>query len=138
MVKLQGVLKNPNGMLPVLSWPDQAGTLANLGDTFKFTPTAGTGTFDRGTTGGGTFSLLQWHIHTPSEHRINGMDYPAEIHCMVSLHRGTVLTIAVVHIKDGSKLAVVGGLVDYGTESSPFITALLNVCTAPTLLKDKC
>ena len=82
MVKLQGVLKNPNGMYPALSWPDQPGTLANLGDTFKFTPAAGAaGTFDRGTTGGGVFDLLQWHIHTPSEHRINGLDYPAEIHC---------------------------------------------------------
>jgi carbonic anhydrase len=44
----------------------------------KFYPDSETGTFKRGNM---TFKLAQWHIHVPSEHRVNGQDYAAEVHC---------------------------------------------------------
>ncbi len=79
-VKINGVLRNPNGLFPNIAWPNGAGKLKTYGDTFKFTPTdAAAGTFTRSS--GNVLTLLQWHIHAPSEHRVNGITYPAEVHC---------------------------------------------------------
>ena len=79
---INGVLDNAAKTYPAITWPNGAGKLKNYGDTLKFTPASLTAaTFDRGTNGGGVFNLIQWHIHAPSEHRVDGLDYPAEIHC---------------------------------------------------------
>jgi carbonic anhydrase len=76
---LKGVLENPKGLYPAITYPPSPGTLKNLGDTLKFAPAAATGTFWRGQND--VFQLAQFHLHAPSEHRVNGMDYPMEIHC---------------------------------------------------------
>jgi len=37
---------------------------------------------------GKTYDFLQCHFHTPSEHQINGVTYPMELHCVNKLRVG--------------------------------------------------
>lgn len=61
--------------------------------------------------GGHRYELLQFHFHTPSEHQIDGFNYPMEVH--------------LVH-KDGEgHLAVIGVIFKEG-EENPQIQTLLN------------
>lgn len=53
-------------------------------------------------TGGHTFELVQYHLHSPSEHTVEGKRYPLEIH--------------LVHKNAAGLLAVVGVLVEEGLE----------------------
>jgi carbonic anhydrase len=53
---------------------------------------------------GGTYQLVQFHFHTPSEHAINGAAADAELH--------------LVHRSDDGKLAVVGVLIYEGAENA--------------------
>ncbi|KAK9734278.1 hypothetical protein RND81_04G128300 [Saponaria officinalis] len=59
---------------------------------------------------GKTYKLAQFHIHTPSEHLLNGVQYAAELHQVHSA-------------EDGSR-AVVGVLFKYGP-ASPFISKMM-------------
>lgn len=52
--------------------------------------------------GGVRYELLQFHFHTPAEHRLDGRELPAELHLV---HRGP-----------GGELAVVGVMIERGTE----------------------
>ncbi|GAB4833380.1 hypothetical protein Ancab_031623 [Ancistrocladus abbreviatus] len=58
---------------------------------------------------GKTYNLVNIHWHTPSEHRVNGIQYPAEIH---QVHEAA----------DGS-LAAIGILCSYG-KPNPLVTRL--------------
>jgi len=55
------------------------------------------------TVGSVTYDLLQFHVHTPSEHTVDGSDYPAELHF--------------VH-QAGDSLAVVGVFVEEGRRTT--------------------
>jgi len=50
------------------------------------------------------YTLLQYHIHSPSEHTVNGVSYPMEIHF--------------VHGTPDGKLAVIGVVVQPGTHNN--------------------
>lgn len=52
------------------------------------------------------FSFLGNHIHSPSEHQINGISYPMEFH--------------LVHISKNNRLGVIGVLVKTGMENKEF------------------
>ncbi|MBN1963654.1 MAG: carbonic anhydrase family protein [Anaerolineae bacterium] len=68
---------------------------------------------------GVTYTLLQYHFHAPSEHAINGVFYPMEMH--------------LVHQAEDGTLAVVGVMIDLGDASeayAPFFDALADVSTA--------
>lgn len=79
---LQGVMKN-DGSYPGISFPTSAGKLALTDYAYEFKPNDPTGTFVRPD---GTYSMIQWHLHSPSEHRVNGIEYPAEVHCQSSFY----------------------------------------------------
>ena len=78
---IDGVLPNADGKHPEINYPSTPGVLLNTGDSIKFTPAKGgeSGHFARPD---GIYSLLEYHIHYPSEHRVDGIDYAAEVHCM--------------------------------------------------------
>lgn len=84
--------------------------IVNNGHTLQFTYDAGSTI----TVDGETYTLLQFHSHTPSEHTVNGQSYPLEIHF--------------VHKNDATgKLAVIGLLFEEGAENAhlqPFIANL--------------
>ena len=55
---------------------------------------------------GGTYELKQFHFHAPSEHTVEGQDYPIEMH--------------LVHQDANGKLAVVGVFIAEGAENTAF------------------
>lgn len=55
---------------------------------------------------GHAYSLVQFHVHTPSEHTIAGEQYPLEVH--------------LVHKDAAGKLAVIGVLFDSGDDSKAY------------------
>lgn len=57
---------------------------------------------------GDSYSLLQFHFHTPSEHHLDDKEYPMEIHF--------------VHQNAAGAYAVLGVFVEYGTHANPFLT----------------
>ena len=59
---------------------------------------------------GERFDLLQFHFHTPSEHTIDGRNYPMEVHF--------------VHKNADGRLAVIGVLMMPGGENSLFSTIM--------------
>jgi carbonic anhydrase len=73
-------------------------TLTNNGHSIQVTPAPGsTISIDNN-----DYALLQFHFHTPSEHQIAGKVAPMELHF--------------VHRNAAGKLAVVGVMIDEGTE----------------------
>jgi carbonic anhydrase len=80
----------------------------NLGHTVKVTYDAGS-TLDYD---GKSYALQQFHFHTPSEHLLNGVTYPMELH--------------LVHAEQGhpEHLLVVGVLIEEGAVS-PWLDTLL-------------
>jgi carbonic anhydrase len=62
---------------------------------------------------GKRFHLKQFHLHSPSEHAVNGVYSDIEVHC--------------VHESDDAKLAVVGFLMDAGPGSKNFDIFLANI-----------
>ncbi len=71
-------------------------TVVNLGHTLQANVAPG----NRLTFGGTAFELLQFHVHTPSEHSFGGRHFPMEVH--------------LVHRSAAGALAVVGVTVDAG------------------------
>ncbi|KAH9319801.1 hypothetical protein KI387_021570, partial [Taxus chinensis] len=59
---------------------------------------------------GAMYGLKQCHWHHPSEHTINGQQYPLELH--------------MVHQTDDEKIAVIGILYTLGTPADHFLTTL--------------
>lgn len=64
---------------PVLNIPEQEVEFENLGTTIEV--------IVNGTTkvAGSDFQLVQFHMHTPSEHHVNGEYHPLEVHMV---HQG--------------------------------------------------
>jgi carbonic anhydrase len=63
------------------------------------------------------FSLKQFHFHTPSEHTINGMHYPMEMH--------------LVHVSDSGELAVFGVFFERGKHNKNFDDIVTHLPDAP-------
>ena len=59
-----------------------------------------------------TYTMAQFHFHSPSEHTVSGSPYPAEIHF--------------VHLSADKQIAVVGLMVEEGDESPFFADFLTN------------
>lgn len=72
--------------------------IQNTGHTIQVDHTAGSTLI----TGDQTFELVQYHIHSPSEHTVEGERFPLEIH--------------LVHKNAAGLLAVVGVLIEEGDE----------------------
>ncbi|KAL8676256.1 MAG: hypothetical protein Q9186_007209 [Xanthomendoza sp. 1 TL-2023] len=95
----------PGGSGPKLNYPPiKSATFENLGSTVEVLSTTGTLEWDNK-----TYSLKQFHFHTPSEHRINEESFPLEMH--------------LVHTSPTNKLAVIGILFELSNHRS---TALLD------------
>lgn len=85
------------------NYGETAVTIENNGHTIQVT-------YDKGSNiniNGETYDLVQFHFHAPSEHTIDGIPYPAEMH--------------LVHQNPNSKqYAVVGILITEGAENPAF------------------
>ncbi|KAF2643025.1 carbonic anhydrase [Massarina eburnea CBS 473.64] len=90
---------------PILNIPQQAVEFENLGSTVEIVVN-GTTTFDNK-----QFQLAQFHIHTPSEHRINREYSPLEVHMV---HKG---------VTDPTQIVVLALLFELSTTPSDPIIA---------------
>lgn len=89
-----------------LHWKPSAWNVLNNGHTIQVEgKDGGYATID-----GERFDLLQFHFHTPSEHTIDGRNYPMEVHF--------------VHKNAEGRLAVIGVLMMPGGENSLFSTIM--------------
>jgi len=73
----------------------------NNGHTVKAEVPSGAGQFE---IGDDSYDLIQFHFHTPSEHLVDGNDYPLEMH--------------LVHSNSNGDLAVVGIFLEIGCSNS--------------------
>ncbi|KAL8764992.1 MAG: hypothetical protein Q9209_007776 [Squamulea sp. 1 TL-2023] len=90
---------------PQLNYPPvKSATFVNLGSTVEVLSTTGSLEWD-----GKTYTLKQFHFHTPSEHRISEESFPLEMH--------------LVHTSADNAIAVVGVLFEVAAHGS---TALLD------------
>ena len=115
-VKLEGVLNNSLSNYPAVTWPPEIGVWQNLGHTLQYSPGIRSGTFERND--GKTWKLAQFHLHSPSEHHVDGVEYPLEVH-FVHLY-SNIATGA-------TEIAVIGAFVELDTTSSPFIKQLADL-----------
>lgn len=63
------------------------------------------------------YPLIQFHLHEPSEHIVNGEAFPAELHF--------------VHVKENGKIAVLGILMQIGEENATLQSILNNMPSTP-------
>ncbi|KAH4290593.1 carbonic anhydrase [Parastagonospora nodorum] len=92
---------------PVLNIPEQEVEFENLGTTIEVIVNGTT------TVAGADFQLVQFHMHTPSEHHINGEYHPLEVHMV---HQG---------VADNTQLAVIALMFQVAEgESSSIIKSL--------------
>ncbi|KAF3004218.1 hypothetical protein E8E13_007067 [Curvularia kusanoi] len=92
---------------PVMHIPEQEMEFENLGTTIEVIVN-GTTSF-----AGTDFRLVQFHMHTPSEHHINDEYYPLEVHMV---HQGVL---------DNTKLAVIALVFQVSaSDSDPLIAGL--------------
>jgi len=64
------------------NYPPKANfTMVNNGHTISSLPSVDEdATTFRSTLGGEEYELMEFHFHAPSEHRVNGLGYPLEVH----------------------------------------------------------
>ncbi|KAF2032191.1 carbonic anhydrase [Setomelanomma holmii] len=92
---------------PVLNIPEQEVEFENLGTTIEVIVNGTT------TMLGSEFQLVQFHMHTPSEHHVNGEYHPLEVHMV---HQG---------VADNTQLAVVALMFQVSSaESASIIKSL--------------
>ncbi len=68
------------------------------------------------------YDVLQFHYHVPSEHKLDGESFPAELH--------------IVHRNPEGNLAVVGVLLQEGTENAAYQPFINNLPVEETNVKD--
>lgn len=95
---------------PIIDIPQQAVVFENLNTTIEVVVN-GTTTFD-----GNQFGLAQFHIHTPSEHRINREYFPLEVHMV---HKGIGMCI----LANYGRLTIRAALTSRPTPYNPCLTS---------------
>lgn len=83
----------------------------NNGHTIQINYAAG----DTMTLGDTAYQLVQYHFHGPSEHTVDGRSFPMEMH--------------MVHRAADGRLAVVGVLIESGSENAAFVPVWANLPT---------
>jgi len=89
-IDIAGAIKAQLSPLQI-AWGKRADSIVNNGHTIEVN-------FTEGSTlkaGGELYTLLQFHFHRPSEHLINGQNFPMEAHFV---HRSTTGTLAVIGV----------------------------------------
>jgi carbonic anhydrase len=85
-----------------MAWAGRADTIVNNGHTIQLNIADGSTL----AAPGGSYKLLQFHFHRPSEHQIGGKSFPMEVHF--------------VHANAAGSLAVIGVLMASGRPNRAF------------------
>jgi carbonic anhydrase len=92
-----------------IAWGKIAESVANNGHTIQVNMPEGSTM----SAGGSSFRLLQFHFHRPSEHTINGANFPMEVHF--------------VHANPAGNLAKIGVLMTTGRTNKAFNNIVLTM-----------
>jgi carbonic anhydrase len=92
-----------------IAWGKTAESILNTGNTIQINMPEGSTM----SAGGGGFRLQQFHFHRPSEHTINGANFPMEAHF--------------VHSNADGNLAVIGVLITAGRTNKAFNNIVLTM-----------
>ena len=92
-----------------IAWGKQAELVVNNGHTIQVNMPEGSTM----SAGGGSFRLMQFHFHRPSEHTVNGANFPMEVHF--------------VHVNAAGNLAVIGVLMTTGRVNKTFNNIVLTM-----------
>jgi carbonic anhydrase len=92
----------------VFSYKASKVSLVNNGHTVQETYDAGSSL----TEGGATYSLAQFHFHTPSEHKLHGKSYPLEIHLVHTDADGKPALVLGIFVKEGAENAALKPLLE--------------------------
>lgn len=82
-----------------MNWSESTASVDNNGHTVQLTAGEGAGSI---TIRGKQFTLLQAHFHAVSEHKVNGMHYPLEMHFVSAASDGTLAVIG-VFVREGDE-----------------------------------
>ncbi|KAJ7181458.1 carbonate dehydratase [Mycena crocata] len=89
-IVLSGAIPTAISVATLIIPPMAQAQLANLGTTVEV---AASGKLNFA---GGSYELKQFHLHTPSEHRMNGEHFPLEMHMVHQALNGTLLVVVVL------------------------------------------
>ncbi len=110
-IDLSGAIGADLGVLEI-DWPTMAGRAFDTGHAIQVEAAPGGRLMMMG---GKTYELLQFHVHQPSEHLLDGRRFPLEIHF--------------VHTAPDGTLGVVGVFAEAG-EANPTLQAVLDAVAA--------
>src|SRR5262249_17059940 len=103
----KGIAKG-KGLSPVVfSYSQIPIQVTNNGHTIQ----AGNSTPSSITIGSDKYTLAQWHLHTPSEHTVEGKHFDAELHFVNKNDKGEITVVGIL-IKKGKESKAVKALVD--------------------------
>lgn len=91
-----------------IAWNAGEGKIVNNGHTIQINAAAGS----KLTRGDRTYELLQFHFHTPSEHKVDGKAFPMEVHFVHKNADTGTLGVLGVFIKPGADNAAFAGLAE--------------------------
>ena len=114
-INLAGAVPAGGGGLQI-QWQPTGGEVVDNGHTIQINTEAGSAI----TLEGRQFSLLQFHFHLPSEHTVDGSDFPMEVHFVHQAEEGDLAVIG-VFMEAGEAHAAIQAVWDAipGVEDSP-------------------
>lgn len=109
--------------------------IVNKGHTIQFNYDAGSSIV----VDGQTYTLLQFHTHTHSEHTVNGTSYPMEIHFVHKNDATGKLAVIGVFVEEGAENSILSHLVDHlpATKDAVYDDAANTFAAADLLPSDK-
>ncbi len=116
---------------PELHYTTSAATVVDNGHTVQ-TDLADAGTM---TLDGETYTLRQFHFHTPSEHRVGGAAYAAEVHLVHEAADGALAVLGVL-VEEGAAHPVVDEVLGLAPEAGEEAVATTEPVDPQALLPD--
>lgn len=114
------------------AYTPSGGEVLNNGHTLQFTPD----TAQKVTLAGEELELVQLHMHTPSEHHIDGKQLPGEIH-LVHKNAAGELTVVGIMLTDGTANDLVQYLLDNAPAQADATTDATEALDIAALLPTK-
>lgn len=109
-----GIVHKPIDSLKI-RWPKFNADFFNSGHAIQVQPVDSYDGFTK--VARESFELIQAHIHTPSEHRLDGKTFPAEVHFVHMRNDGQVIVLAIV-IEEGAANTEIQKMLD-NTPNTP-------------------
>lgn len=117
-IDINGAIKSDLYDLDI-KWGDSADTIVNNGHTIQLNFAEGS-TLTRGDA---KYKLVQLHFHRPSEHLINGKNFPMEAHFVHRAEDGSLAVLGVLIAGEGSNEAFSKIIASMPAEEGPAVKA---------------